>query len=313
MGMTQTLAQTIRKIPIFTGLSPKQVQRVLNICRMREFDSMAVIYSANAPSDDMHILITGELSVVNSEGIRLARIYPVTTVGEMGLITRQARSASVEVSKPSTMMVLQRSPFETLLRTDPDLQIKIYRNIIDILASKISGDNVRVRDYLVEKVDHQRELRGVRRRLDTVQNLLLAETGMSEEEMQVRIEEELVPAQMRVLIVDDEPGICQFVREALPGYQVDEANDGIEALKAVESAPPDLIITDIRMKHMDGPALLKAVRSKLPNLPIIALSGYVEAKDLEAFDFDGFIRKPFDLSEFRSLVDEAVCGGQEPA
>lgn len=64
---------------------------------------------------------------------------------------------------------------------------------------------------------------------------------------------------------------------------------------------------------MDGPALLKAVRSKLPNLPIIALSGYVEAKDLEAFDFDGFIRKPFDLSEFRSLVDEAVSGGQEPA
>ena len=308
MAMTQVkrLAQTIKKIPVFAGLSPTQAQSVLDICQMREFDAMAVIYSARAPSDDMHILITGELSVVNDEGIRLARLYPVTTVGEMGLITRQARSATVEVSKPSTLLVVQRAPFEALLRASPDLQIKIYRNIIDILADKISGDNVRVRDYLLEKVDHQRELRSVRRREHTMLKLLLDETGFSEEDVQARIEDELVPAQMRVLIVDDEPGIRQFVREALPGYTVDEASDGVEAVKAVESAPPDLIITDIRMPHMDGTALLTSIRSKLPNMPILALSGFVDAQDLEAFDFDGFIRKPFELDEFRSLVDETV-------
>jgi len=225
----------------------------------------------------------------------------------MGLITRQARSATVEVSKPSTLMVIRRASFEALLQTEADLQIKIYRNIIDILAGKISGYNVRVRDYLLEKVDQQRELRGLRRRLGTLEKLLLSETGLSAEDVRARVEEELVPAQMRVLIVDDEPVICQFVREALPDYLVDEAGDGMEALKAVESAPPYLIITDIRMPHMDGPALLKSVRSKLPNMPIIALSGFVDAKDLEAFDFDGFIRKPFQMDEFRMLIDETVA------
>ena len=314
MGMmqTKTLAQTIKKIPLFAYLSPSQIQSVLGICQLQDFEALTVVYTANAPSNDMHILLSGELSVVNEQGMRLARVYPVTTVGEMGLITRQPRSATVETSKPSKMIMIQRVPFDLLLRSEPDLQTKVYRNIIDILCAKISGDNVRVRDHLLEKVEHQRDLRAERRQTEALKRLL-AEVGMSEADVTARMTAAMVPDRMRVLIVDDEATICMFVRQALHDYEVDEANDGVEALSAVESAPPDLVITDIRMPHMDGTALLKGIRSKLPNVPVIALSGFVEAADLEAYDFDGFIRKPFELTEFRTLVDQTVGKPDESA
>ena len=302
------LVQTIKKIPIFTGLSPSQIQSILDICTSVKYDPNHTIYAANSASDQMHILLSGELSVVNDEGIRLARLYPITTVGEMGLVTRHTRSASVETGKPSNMLVLQRPAFDALLRRDRELQTKFYQNVIGILASKIVDDNVRVRDHLIEKVEHQRDLRFERRRADSIMQLLLENSDLSEEEAKGLIDERMVPERMRVLIVDDEPAVCALVAQALTAnYDVDEASDGIEAMKAVETNPPDLVITDIRMPHMDGTALLKALRNVAPNLPIIALSGYVDPEDVEEYNFDGFIKKPFELDDFRTMVDQTTA------
>ena len=302
------LVQTIKKIPIFTGLSPSQIQSILDICTSVKRDPNHTLYAANSDSDRMHILLSGELSVVNDEGIRLARLYPITTVGEMGLVTRHPRSASVETAKPSNLLVLQRPAFEALLRSERELQTKFYQNVIGILAGKIVGDNVRVRDHLLEKVGHQRDLRIERRRADTIMQLLVENSDLSEEEAKGLIDERMVPQRMRVLIVDDEPAVCVLVAQALAGnYDVDEALDGTEAMKAVETNPPDLVITDIRMPHMDGTALLKALRNIAPNLPVIALSGYVDPQDVEEYDFDGFIKKPFELDDFRIIVDQTTA------
>ena len=71
----------------------------------------------------------------------------------MGLATRHTRSASVETSKLCNMLVLGRPSFDTLLRSDRELQTKFYQNVIGMLAGKIVGDNVRVRDHLLEKVE----------------------------------------------------------------------------------------------------------------------------------------------------------------
>jgi len=57
---------------------------------------------------------------------------------------------------------------------------------------------------------------------------------------------------------------------------------------------------------MDGTALLKAVRNIAPNMPVLALSGYVDPEDVAEFDFDGFVKKPFELAEFRTIVDQTV-------
>ena len=136
--------------------------------------------------------------------------------------------------------------------------------------------------------------------------IFLEHTAMSADEVMSLVDERMIPDRMRILIVDDEESVCGYVREALFDYDVDEACDGTEAVKAVESNPPDLVITDIRMPNMDGTALLKAIRNIAPNLPVLALSGYVDPEDVAEFDFDGFVKKPFQLDEFRTIVDQTV-------
>lgn len=303
----KALIQSLKKIPIFQGLSPSQVESLLQICTPIQAKLGQVIYAAKAISTEMHILVSGELSVVNDEGIRLARLYPVTTVGEMGLVSHRMRSASVEAAKASRLLTIKRPSFEALLAREHEMQVRIYRNIIDILASKIVGDNVRVREHLLEMVEHQRQLRVARRQAETLLRILVEETGMSEDDARGRVDARLLPQRMRVLVVDDEPAVCQLVRQALPQYDVDEAGDGVEALRAVQMQPPDLVITDIRMPHMDGTALLKSLRAVVPDLPIIAMSGYVGPEDVTDYDFDGFLCKPFQIEEFRSAVATAAA------
>ena len=67
---------------------------------------------------------------------------------------------------------------------------------------------------------------------------------------------------MRILIVDDERQITRVLRTSLQshGYEVQVAQDGLEAFTLFEQSPPNLIITDLSMPNMDGLELTKAVR-----------------------------------------------------
>lgn len=67
-----------------------------------------------------------------------------------------------------------------------------------------------------------------------------------------------------------------------------------------------LVITDIRMPNMDGFALLDNLRSQYPQLPVLAVSGYVDDDEVQARDFDGFIDKPISLAQLRDLVEQIV-------
>ena len=103
-GREKLLIQVLRKIPIFLGLSPSQVKRVLALCTHRQYEPGEVVCQSNTPSDEMYILLSGEVCIVTLEGMKVAAILPVTTVGEMGVITGHPRSATVEVTRPSAII-----------------------------------------------------------------------------------------------------------------------------------------------------------------------------------------------------------------
>jgi two-component system cell cycle sensor histidine kinase/response regulator CckA len=81
----------------------------------------------------------------------------------------------------------------------------------------------------------------------------------------------------RILVVDDEPSVRQFVYRILQTEEVDllEAGDGKEALAVVESqsAPIDLLLTDIDMPVMDGQQLASTLRSRFPKLKVLFFTG----------------------------------------
>jgi len=115
----------------------------------------------------------------------------------------------------------------------------------------------------------------------------------------------------QILVVDDEERIRQSLTGVLKdeGYEVLEVRDGVQALKQVETDPPDLVLLDIWMPGMDGIETLERMKGQIPNLPIIMISGHanielaVKATKLGAFDF---IEKPLSLEKVLLTVNNAL-------
>src|SRR5215218_3904921 len=105
----------------------------------------------------------------------------------------------------------------------------------------------------------------------------------------------------RILIVDDDARLREFVRVNLEmeGYQVREASSADEGLEALDEEPPDLILLDVMMPHVDGWEMLRRVQERhgVGTIPVIMFSGKVDEETLKhaaARGAQGFIGKPFD-------------------
>ena len=112
-----------------------------------------------------------------------------------------------------------------------------------------------------------------------------------------------------VLIVDDDPGVRGFVRASLEleGYVVREAASAEEGLAALEEQPPDLILLDVMMPHVDGWEMLRRIQERhgVGAIPVLMFSGKVDetaAADARSRGAQGFVGKPFDPSQ---LIESA--------
>jgi len=117
----------------------------------------------------------------------------------------------------------------------------------------------------------------------------------------------------RILIVDDEKDmrwlLSNFLKE--DGYTVDEAEDCGDALDFFKrNSPPDLVLLDLRMPgQMDGVDLLKKIKTTMPGIQVIILTGYgnigsaVEAIKLGAYDY---LTKPFENERLRLTIQRAL-------
>jgi two-component system cell cycle sensor histidine kinase/response regulator CckA len=111
----------------------------------------------------------------------------------------------------------------------------------------------------------------------------------------------------RVLLVEDEDMVRAVAERALTrqGYTVITASDGDEGLEAVKAGGEfDLIVSDVVMPSMDGPAMAREVRKLKPGLPILFMSGYAEEQLRNEIDIEGmhFIAKPFSVKQIGEKV-----------
>ena len=309
MQKSRTLLETIKKISIFRDLSPSQVREVLGLCHPRTIKAGEVVCARGKESNEMYILISGELGVIGEKDERLASLQPITTVGEMGIFNRHRRSASVEALEESKVLVIERMPLEALLRADGALRVRIYQNVVEILSSKIINDNVRTRDYVAQRVLAMKELRGLRKRLDGAVDLLIEKAGLAAEEARALIDERATDEKLRILIVDDEPATGQLVKTSLVDYEVDEASCGEEALAAIRADRPDLVISGIRMPGMDGVTLASRLKEEFSDVPVVALSGDLETKDGQNHNFVGFLEKPIRIEQLQKMIEGALGQG----
>ena len=117
-----------------------------------------------------------------------------------------------------------------------------------------------------------------------------------------------------ILLVEDEDGLRQLNARGLAsrGYTVLEAANGVEAIEVLErhQGSIDLVVSDVVMPEMDGPTLLRELRSRNPALKIIFVSGYAEDAFQKHLPADGqfaFLAKPFTLKQLVNEVKETLA------
>ena len=114
-----------------------------------------------------------------------------------------------------------------------------------------------------------------------------------------------------VLIVDDEQNILEVTAATLErfGYRSITASDGAEgmALFAQKKDEISLVLTDISMPLMDGPAMIRALRTISPSAKIIAMSGLMnpqQTSQLENLKIEGFLTKPFSVEKLLTMIHD---------
>lgn len=118
----------------------------------------------------------------------------------------------------------------------------------------------------------------------------------------------------RILVVDDEPLVCEAVRAVLrfDGHEVETAGNGQEALARCQERAFDVIITDYSMPLMKGDELAGAIKARAPHQPIIMITAYAETlspSDNRLAAVDSLVSKPFRLEELREAISHVLSDG----
>ena len=132
----------VTRIPIFQGLSPEQIDGVLEACHIVPIAEGETVFTQGAESNSMLILLLGQLEVRSGSGSVLATIGENGVVGEMGVLTDEPRSATVVAVDSCTVLAIPRDELFDLIRNDKDIGFQIYRNVTKILIERLRDNNI---------------------------------------------------------------------------------------------------------------------------------------------------------------------------
>lgn len=117
-----------------------------------------------------------------------------------------------------------------------------------------------------------------------------------------------------ILVVDDDRMLRDMLRDMLEawGFRVITAADGEEGIRKFRTDDVSLVITDIVMPDTDGIALLRRLKKTAPRVPVIAISGWPDAKAplylnaSQALGADAILPKPFTMKQMRREIDNCL-------
>jgi DNA-binding response OmpR family regulator len=121
---------------------------------------------------------------------------------------------------------------------------------------------------------------------------------------------------LKVLVVDDDQDLLEMVTLVLRthGMEVFGVNNHADFFTVLDQYRPDLIVLDIYLQEADGRELCRKVKEmdSFSKIPVLLYSaGHISAASIEACQADGFLQKPFDISNLLKRIHEQVPGGHD--
>ena len=134
----------------------------------------------------------------------------------------------------------------------------------------------------------------------------------------IEVPDPSVSGEETILVVEDQPEVLRMVTRTLQavGYQVLEANDGMEALALVRDHPSGLalVLTDLALPRLDGLALARELVDLLPGVAVLFMTGYASAEQVDRSDLlkaHQLIEKPFSSDLLVRRVRETLDGARQ--
>ncbi|MBR0850417.1 SLC26A/SulP transporter family protein [Bradyrhizobium diazoefficiens] len=131
----------------FAGMldSDRDADELIRRCQRLEVDAGEIIVQAGDLADSMHFILDGRVGVmVPAEEDRTTRVRSLgryTTIGEMGLVSRAPRSATIQAEVDSVLYVLNTHQFEALKSEDPELSHKLLTYFVSVMAERLTFAN----------------------------------------------------------------------------------------------------------------------------------------------------------------------------
>ena len=140
-SISSTLRNNIRQLELFTNLLDEEINILVKHAKIHSLDQGEMLFQEGDDGDFFAIVIEGQIDITkqteNETPIAIASLTNGATLGEMALIDHETRSASAVAAKPSTIFVLSRQSFDTLIDQSPRCGVKLIRKIATNLCSTL--------------------------------------------------------------------------------------------------------------------------------------------------------------------------------
>jgi CRP/FNR family cyclic AMP-dependent transcriptional regulator len=145
--------EALRSIPLFGGLEEDALNDIADLLIDRRYPRGSVIFEEGVPGDYMYLIKDGQVKISKLSDDGREKILEILGagdfVGEMALLDRGPRSASVKSTQPCVLLALSRQDFLSLLRERPEISLELIRE----LSRRLRETNEQIRGLLFERVE----------------------------------------------------------------------------------------------------------------------------------------------------------------
>ncbi|MCB9621372.1 MAG: cyclic nucleotide-binding domain-containing protein, partial [Sandaracinus sp.] len=174
----------LHKMPLFRFVTFQELVRILNITTVRPFKKDQIVVDEGDEGDELFVVLTGKVKV-HSGGTSITELGPGQHFGEMALVDKAPRSASVTAVEDSKLLAIKRRDFFDMIRKDHDVAVKLLWSFLGVLAQRLrstSRELGQAREQLAAE-DLTEELLGESTKVESLADLVAIE--MTDPEMSV--------------------------------------------------------------------------------------------------------------------------------
>jgi CRP-like cAMP-binding protein len=142
--LQRQIIQHLSSIPLFYRLSEEELVRIFGICTLKSLVVDEQLYRFGTDSDDLFILLSGQLVARSPAGQDIAYIPPIDVVGEMGVLTNEPRSADVFCMDPVMGFQIKKTDLINVFLDDGRICSKILLNLVKTLSKKLYDTNAEI-------------------------------------------------------------------------------------------------------------------------------------------------------------------------